>query len=165
MLNSSQIKKQFPIFSHKINGKTLTFLDSAASTQKPKIVIDTIKDYYETSYANIHRGIYSLSEKSTEAYEHSRETIAKFINAKNSREIIFTKNATESINLVAYSFGNTFIKKNDEIIVSALEHHSNLVSWQELAKRKQAKLKIIPLKKDLTLDFEAYKKLFNKKRN
>lgn len=163
MLNTSKIKNQFPIFSRKTNGKPLIYLDSAASTQKPKIVIDAIKNYYETSYANIHRGIYSLSEKSTEAYEHSRETVAKFVNAKSSKEIIFTKNATESVNLVAYSFGNTFIKKNDEIIVSVLEHHSNLVSWQELAKRKRAKLKIIPLKKDLTLDFEAYKKLLTKK--
>ncbi|MFA7685618.1 MAG: SufS family cysteine desulfurase [Candidatus Gracilibacteria bacterium] len=163
MLNTSQIKKQFPIFSHKINGKTLTYLDSGASSQKPKIVIDTLKNYYETSYANIHRGIYSLSEKSTEMYEHSRETIAKFINAKNSKEIIFTKNTTESINLVAISYGNTFINKNDEIIVSVLEHHSNLVPWQELAKRKQAKLRIIPLKKDLTLDFDTYKKLLTKK--
>jgi cysteine desulfurase/selenocysteine lyase len=163
MFNISQIKKQFPIFSHKIDGKYLVYLDSGASSQKPKIVIDTLKNYYENSYANIHRGIYSLSEKSTEAYEHSRETIAKFINAKESKEIIFTKNSTESINLVATSYGNTFINKDDEIIVSVLEHHSNLVPWQELAKRRQAKLKIIPLKKDLTLDFEAYKKLLTKK--
>ncbi|MFA6918149.1 MAG: SufS family cysteine desulfurase [Candidatus Gracilibacteria bacterium] len=163
MLNISQIKKQFPIFSHKINGKPIVFLDSASSTQKPKIVIDTLKNYYETSYANIHRGIYSLSEKSTESYEQCRETVAKFINAKSSKEIIFTKNTTESINLVATSFGNTFVNENDEIIVSVLEHHSNLVSWQELAKRKQAKLRIIPLKNDLTLDFEVYKKLLTKK--
>lgn len=163
MLNVQQIRKEFPILSHKINGKTLAYLDSAASTQKPKIVINTIKEYYETGYANIHRGIYALSENSTNAYEKTRETISKFINAKFSKEIIFTKNATESINLVAYSFGNAFINKGDEIIVSTLEHHSNLIPWQELAKRKQAKLRIIPLKKDLTLDFEAYKKLINKK--
>jgi cysteine desulfurase/selenocysteine lyase len=162
MLNSRQIKNQFPILFKKINGKPIIYLDNAASTQKPKIVIDTLKNYYETSYANIHRGIYDLSETSTLAYEHARETVAKFINAKSSKEIIFTKNTTESINLVAASFGNTFIKKDDEIIVSVLEHHSNLVPWQELAKRKQAKLRIIPLKKDLTLDFDTFKKLLNK---
>lgn len=163
MLNQSKIKNQFPIFSHKKDGKPLVFLDSASSTQKPKIVIDVLKNYYETSYANVHRGIYDLSEKSTEAYEKSRKTISKFINAKSAKEIIFTRNTTESINLIAYSFGNSNINKNDEIIVSALEHHSNLVPWQELAKRKHAKLKIIPLKKDLTLDFESYKKLLTKK--
>lgn len=162
-MNISKIKKQFPIFSRKINGKPLVYLDSAASTQKPKTVINAIKNYYETSYSNINRGIYFLSENSTKAYEHCRETVSKFINAKKSKEIIFTKNATESINLVARSFGDTFIKKGDEIIVSVLEHHSNLVPWQELAKRKRAKLKVIPLKKDLTLDFEAYKKFLTKR--
>jgi cysteine desulfurase/selenocysteine lyase len=163
MLNSKKLKKEFPIFSRKINGKPIVYLDNGATTQKPKAVIDALKNYYEYSNANIHRGIYELSEESTNAYEHCRETVAKFINAKNSREIIFTKNATESINLVAVSYGNTFIKAGDEIIVSALEHHSNLVPWQELAKRKKAKLKIIPLKRDLTLDFDAYKKLLTKK--
>lgn len=163
MLNAKKLKKEFPIFSRKINGKPIVYLDNGATTQKPKAVINALKKYYEYSNSNIHRGIYELSEESTNAFEHCREVVAKFINAKGSKEIIFTKNATESINLVAVSYGNTFIKAGDEIIVSALEHHSNLVPWQELAKRKKAKLKIIPLKRDLTLDFEAYKKLLTKK--
>jgi len=163
MLDPLKIKKDFPIFKRKINGHPIVFLDNAASTEKPKCVIDAIKDCYENYYANIHRGIYSLSEESTDAYESARKKTAEFINAKSESEIIFTRNATEAINLVAYSWGNTFIKKGDEIILSVMEHHSNLVPWQELASRKGAKLKIIPIKKDFTLDFEAYKKLLSKK--
>ena len=163
MLNPIKIKEDFPIFKRKINGHPIIFLDNASSTEKPKCVIDAIKDCYENYYANIHRGIYSLSEEATEAYESARSKTSKFINAKSEKEIIFTRNATEAINLVAYSWGNKFIKKGDEIILSVMEHHSNLVPWQELAAKKGAKLKIIPLKKDFTLDFDAYKKLLSKK--
>jgi len=163
MLDPLKIKRDFPIFKRKINKKPIVFLDNAASTEKPKCVIDAIKDCYENYYANVHRGIYNLSEETTSAYESARKKTADFINAKSENEIIFTRNATEAINLIAYSWGNTFIKKGDEIILSVMEHHSNLVPWQELAKRKGAKIRVIPLKKDFTLDFEVYKKLISKK--
>lgn len=155
MLNAKKLKKQFPIFDQK----SLVFLDSAATSQKPKTVIDAITNYYKKFNANVHRGIYSLSEKSTQAYDDTRETVRSFINAKDTNEIVFTRNTTESINLVAYTWGEKNIKANDEIIVSALEHHSNLVPWQELCKRKKAKLKVIPLKPDYTLDIQKYEKL------
>ncbi len=163
MLHISTIKSQFPILNKKINGKTLVYLDNASTTQKPKSVIDAIKFYYENFNANIHRGIYSLSEIATSEYEKTRQLTANFINAKSSEEIIFTRNTTESINLIAYTWGERNIKKNDEIIVSALEHHSNLIPWQELTRRKNAKLKIIPLNNNLTLDINAYKKLLTNK--
>lgn len=163
MLNIAKIKSQFPILNKKINGKNLVYLDNASTTQKPKSVIDAIKFYYENINANIHRGIYSLSETATKEYEKTRQLTANFIKAKSSEEIIFTRNTTESINLIAYTWGEKNIKKGDEIIVSVLEHHSNLIPWQELAKRKKAKLKIIPLNKDYTLDLNAYKKLLTHK--
>ncbi len=152
------MKNDFPLLK---NGK-LAYLDSAATSQKPKQVIKALVDFYESENANIHRGVYELSENATEKYEAVRHKTAKFINAKSPKEIIFTRNATEAINLVAYTFGQS-ISKGDEIIVSALEHHSNLVPWQELCKRKKATLKVIPLKADLTLDFNAYKKLLTEK--
>ena len=158
MLDAKKIKKQFPIFDQK----SLVFLDSAATSQKPKVVIDAITNYYKKINANVHRGIYSLSEKATQAYDDTRETVKKFINASHFHEIIFTRNTTESINLIAYTWGEKNIKKGDEIIVSALEHHSNLVPWQELCKRKKAKLKVIPLKSDYTLDMDEYEKLLTR---
>lgn len=163
MLNPKSLKKDFPIFKRKINGKSLVYLDNASTSQKPQQVIDALSDYYENTNANIHRGIHTLSEEATEAYEKTREHVAKFINAASSKEIIFTRNTTEAINLVAYSWGETNIKPDDEIIVSAIEHHSNLVPWQELCRRKNARLKIIPLLPDLTLDLQAYQKLLSKK--
>lgn len=163
MFNPKTLKKDFPIFSRKINSKPLVYLDNASTSQKPKPVIDAISNYYKTFNANIHRGIHTMSEEATVAYENTREHIAKFINANISKEIIFTRNTTESINLVAYTWGETNVKEKDEIIVSAIEHHSNLVPWQELCRRKKAKLKIIPLKKDLTLDLAEYEKLLSKK--
>ncbi|MBD3360698.1 SufS family cysteine desulfurase [Candidatus Peregrinibacteria bacterium] len=158
-----EIINQFPILKRKINGQPLAYLDNASTTQKPKSVIRTLKNYYETSNANIHRGIHTLSEESTSAYEKTRETAAKFINANSEKEIIFTRNTTEAINLIAYTWGETNIKENDEIIVSELEHHSNLIPWQQLAKRKKAQIKAVPVKKDYTLDMEAYKKLLSEK--
>lgn len=163
MLNPKKLKKQFPIFKHKIKGKPLVYLDNASTTQKPKVVIDALKNYYENFNSNIHRGIHTLSEKATTAYENCRKSVANFINTKSEKEIIFTRNTTESINLVAYSWGNQNIKKDDEIIVSAIEHHSNLVPWQHLAKTKKSKLKIINLKADYTLDLDHYTSLLNKK--
>ncbi|MDD3860218.1 MAG: cysteine desulfurase [Bacteroidales bacterium] len=142
--NINKIRKDFPILSQKVNNKDLVYFDNAATTQKPKIVIDTITEYYSKYNANIHRGIHFLSNFTTNATENSRKTIQNFINAEFSEEIIFTRGTTESINLVAFSFGEAFIKEGDEIIVSEMEHHSNIVPWQLLCERKNAKLKVLP---------------------
>jgi len=163
MFNPKNLKKDFPIFSRKINGKTLVYLDNASTSQKPKSVIAALSNYYQTFNSNTHRGIHTMSEEATAAYEGTREHVMKFINANLPKEIIFTRNTTESINLVAYTWGEEHIKTNDEIIVSAIEHHSNLVPWQELCRRKNAKLKIIPIKEDLTLDLDAYEKMLSHK--
>jgi len=161
MLDAEKIKSQFPILKRRINGKTLVYLDNAATSQKPQVVVDALTNYYENFNANIHRGIHTLSEEATTAYENCREAVKNFINANSTKEIIFTRNTTEAINLVAYTWGEANIKEGDEIIVSQLEHHSNLVPWQELTKRKNAKLLSIPLKSDLTLDMEEFKKLLS----
>src|SRR3989344_2866475 len=157
------IQKQFPILKRKINGKPLVYLDSASTSQKPTAVLAALQKYYTTSNANIHRGIHTLSEEATAQYENTRKKVAKFINARTEEEIIFTKNCTEAINCVSASWGKTHIAKGDEIIVSALEHHANLVPWQELAKAKGAILKIIPLTADYLVDLPAYKKMLSKK--
>ncbi len=154
MLNPKDFKKDFPIFDHQVDGKILTYLDSASTSQKPRRVIEAISKYYETLNSNIHRGVHTLSELATVAYEETREVVSKFINAKESAEIIFTRNATEGINLVAYTWGEQNIQQGDEITVTALEHHSNLVPWQELARRKQAVLRIIPITKEGQLDLQ-----------
>ncbi|MEK7618909.1 MAG: SufS family cysteine desulfurase [Patescibacteria group bacterium] len=159
----SGIKNEFPIFSRLINGKPLTYLDSASTTQKPRCVLDALMSYYSTSNANIHRGIHALSEESTEQYEATRRRVAQFIRANSEREIVFTKNCTESINLVARTWGEENIKKGDDIIVSAYEHHANLVPWQELARRKHARLLIIPLLPNLAIDLGVYERLLTEK--
>lgn len=163
MLNIEEIRKEFPILDTRIYNKPLVYLDNAATTQKPKCVIDTISNVYSTMNSNVHRGIHHLSQVATTAMENSRETIREFIGAKHSHEIIFTRGTTESINLVASSFGNTFLKDGDEIIISAMEHHSNIVPWQLLHARKGVNFRVIPLTEKYTLDIEAYKQLFNEK--
>lgn len=163
MLNIEEIRKEFPILDTRIYNKPLVYLDNAATTQKPKCVIDTISNVYSTMNSNVHRGIHHLSQVATTAMENSRETIKDFIGAKHSHEIIFTRGTTESINLVASSFGNTFLKDGDEIIISAMEHHSNIVPWQLLHARKGVNFRVIPLTEKYTLDIEAYKQLFNEK--
>jgi len=137
--------KDFPILQKPMNGKSLVYLDNGATTQKPLAVIQAVDDYYTTFNANPHRGAYDLSVKATEIYEGARETVQKFIGAANSYEVIFTKNATESLNLLAYSYGMNFIEVGDEIVISIAEHHSNLVPWQQVAKAKGAILKYIYL--------------------
>lgn len=163
MLNFKKIRQFFPIFKRKINKKSLVFLDSASTSQKPQIVIDAITNYYENFNSNIHRSVYTLSEEATAAYENCRIKVASFINAESENEIIFTRNTTESINFVARTWGEQNIKKDDEIIVSEIEHHSNLIPWQELCKKTGAILKVIPLKNDYTLDLKSYEKLLSKK--
>ncbi len=137
---AEQTRKDFPMFSNNSEEKpSLIYLDHAATSQKPQQVIKSLEDYYSKDNANVHRGAHQLSAKATEAFEEARDITAKFIKAKSNREIIFTRNATEAINLVAYSWGNSQLKEGDEIIVSLMEHHSNLVPWQLLAKRKGCK--------------------------
>ncbi|MFA5051462.1 MAG: cysteine desulfurase [Patescibacteria group bacterium] len=157
-----KIKADFPIFYQKVNGQPLVFLDSTASTQKPQSVINAVKELYETYYANVHRGIYMLSEKSSEAYELVRQKVADFIHAPSASEVIFTRNATESINLVAYTWGRQNIAQGDVILLTEMEHHANLVPWQLLAKEKGARLSFIPITKDFRLDVAALDSLLVK---
>ncbi len=157
MLNTNEIRKDFPILSREVNGKKLIYLDNAATSQKPIQVIDAISDYYKRYNANVHRGIHTLSEEATTAYEETRELITDFIKADDSKEIIFTANATAAINLVAFSWGKANIKKGDEIVLSPMEHHSNLVPWQMLAKETGAKLLFLELTEDGQIDMESAK--------
>ena len=151
----------FPILNQKINKKRLVYLDNAATTQKPIEVINAIKEFYEKDNANVHRGLHELSLRSSIQYENAHKSVAEFINA-NEEEIIFTSGTTESINLLANSFEH-ILKPNDEIVITEMEHHSNFVPWQQLAIRKKLKLKILPIKKDLSLDLDIAKKLITKK--
>lgn len=154
-----KVRGDFPILSRTMRGKPLVFLDTAASAQKPRQVIDTVSDVYEREYANVHRGLYEISEAVTARYEGVRETIRRYINAAHTHEIIFTRNATESINLVAASYGRTFLKEGDEIIISELEHHSNIVPWQMLRDEKGIVLRIAPISDDGELIMPEFEKL------
>lgn len=162
-LDVYSIREQFPILNQKVNGKPLIYFDNAATTQKPKSVLDALIGYYSGYNANIHRGIHTLAEKATAAFEETRKTIQKFINANEAEEVIFTYGTTDGINLIAYTFGRTYIGKDDEIIISAMEHHSNIVPWQMLCEEKGAKLKIIPINDSGELIMEEYEKLLSPK--
>lgn len=146
------VRADFPVLKREINGKQLAFLDSAASSQKPVSVLDAIDRYYRTNHANVHRGIYRLSEEATDAYEKAREKVAGFINAGSKKEVIFTRNTTESINLVAYSWARTNLRAGDEILLTVMEHHANLVPWQLVAQEKDVRLRFIPITADGRLD-------------
>lgn len=159
----SKIRKDFPILEQKVYGKPLIYLDNGATTQKPKQVIDAVNKFYAETNSNIHRGVHFLSEKSTIEYENARKTVQEFINAKSEKEIIFTKGTTDSINLVAYSFTEKYISEGDEIIVSEMEHHSNIVPWQLACERKNAKLKIIPINDNGEIIYDEFEKLLTKK--
>lgn len=162
-LDITAIRQKFPVLNQQINGKDLVYLDNAATTQKPQQVIDSLVRYYTTNNANIHRGIHTLAERATSEFEQTREIIRKFINASSTDEVIFTKGTTESINLVASTFGRTRIGKGDEIIISGLEHHSNIVPWQMLVQEKGAVIKIIPFNEKGELELDAYKSLLSEK--
>lgn len=157
------VRADFPILADTVYGKPLTFLDSAASAQKPKVVIDTVAELYSHGYANIHRGMYKLSQEATEAYEQTRFLVREFINAASHKECLFVRNATEGINLVAQSYGRTFLTKGDEIILTTLEHHSNIVPWQLLAEEKGLSLKIVPISDEGEVDMAAFKELLSDK--
>jgi cysteine desulfurase / selenocysteine lyase len=154
-LDAQKLRADFPIFEQKIHGKPLAYLDSAASSQKPRQVLDAIRDFYETSYANVHRGVYLLSERATEAYEGARERAREFINAPAAREVIFTRSATESINLVAYAWGLDNLGPGDVVLVTELEHHSNFVPWQYIAKRTGAEFRLLPIDDNGELELGA----------
>ncbi|NLX61196.1 MAG: cysteine desulfurase [Tissierellia bacterium] len=149
-----RIREDFPTLNEKVNGRTLVYLDNAATTHKPKYVLDAIKDYYERFNANPNRGAHYLGVSATELYEGARERVRQFINARSTREIIFTRNATEALNLIAYSYGLKYIDEGDEIVVLISEHHSNIVPWQKIVQTKKAKLKYIYLNEDFRLDME-----------
>lgn len=162
MLDIKKIRADFPILNQQINGKPLVYLDNAATSQKPQIVIDSIVNYYSTINANIHRGVHTLSQKATDAYEQAREKLQKHFNAKKSCEIIFTAGTTHSINIVATGF-TSLLQKGDELIVSAMEHHSNIVPWQMLCERTGAVLKVIPMNLEGELLMNEYDKLLSEK--
>ena len=162
-LNIDKIRADFPVLNQKINGKDYVYLDNGATTQKPVQVIDAVADFYRNTNSNIHRGVHHLSNLSTKLYEDARSKVQKFINAGKESEIIFTKGTTDSINLVAFSFGEKYVHQGDEIIVSSMEHHSNLVPWQMLCERKNAKLRILPFDKNGELELDKLPDLLNKK--
>jgi cysteine desulfurase/selenocysteine lyase len=163
ILNVEKIRNDFPILSKTIHGKPLVYLDSAATTQKPKIVIDSLVDYYTSMNANVHRGVHHLSEVSTKAFEDSRIKIKNFLNANSDKEIVFTRGTTESINLVASSYGRANFKAGDEIVVTAMEHHSNLVPWQLIAKEKNMSIKVIPVDDNGELILNELENIFSGK--
>jgi cysteine desulfurase/selenocysteine lyase len=158
-LDVEKIRKHFPVLHQKVNGRDLVYFDNAATSQKPQMVIDALVDYYKKDNANIHRGIHTLAERATKAYENTRQLVKSFINAGTEEEIIFVRGVTEAINLVASSYGRAFIHAGDEVIISGLEHHSNIVPWQMLCEEKKAILKVIPVTEAGELDITAYSKL------
>lgn len=163
ILNIQKTRSDFPILQQTMHGKPLVYLDNANTTQKPQVVLDAMQDYYQQTNANIHRSVYALSEKATTLYENTRTAIQKFINANASKEIIFVKSTTEAINLVASCFGRKFIEADDEIIISAMEHHSNIVPWQFVAEQFGATLKVIAINDAGEIDFEHFQSLITPK--
>ena len=156
-------REDFPILQEQVHGRPLVYLDNAATAQKPQCVIDAISYAYTHFNANIHRGVHHLSQVATQKHEEARQTIADFLHARSSKEIVFTKGTTDAINMLAFSFGESKIQEGDEIMVSTMEHHSNIVPWQMLCERKKAVLKVIPLRENLTLDMEQFRQLLTDK--
>ena len=158
-MNINDIRQQFPVLDQQVYGKPLVYLDNAATTQKPLCVIERERNYYLLENCNIHRGVHYLSQKATGAYEHARQTVADFIHAKEAREIVFTRGTTESLNLLATSFEHLFIKEGDKVLVTAMEHHSNLVPWQQMVQRHQGQLLVVPMDDKGVLDLDCYEAL------
>ncbi len=163
MFDVEKVRQDFPILHQMVKGNPLVYFDNAATSQKPKVVIDAIKNYYEQDNSNVHRGVHALSERATKQYEQARKKIQNFIHAKSEREIIFSRGTTESINLVAQSYGRTYLKPNDEILISTMEHHSNIVPWQLLCEQTGAILKVIPINDDGEILLDAYQQLLNER--
>ncbi len=160
-LDIQRIRQDFPALHQKVNGKPLVYLDNGASAQKPQAVLDTLIHFYQHDYANIHRGVHSLSERATRAYEAARGVVQRFLNAREEREIIFVRGTTEAINLVAATYGRANLSAGDEIVISAMEHHANIVPWQMLCEQVGAKLRVIPMDDRGVLDMQAYRDLLN----
>jgi cysteine desulfurase / selenocysteine lyase len=159
----ARIREDFPIFKQKVHGKPLVYFDNGATSQKPQSVIDALSQYYSAENSNIHRGVHYLSERATAAYEAARDKVRGFINARSDKEIIYVRGTTEAINLVTQSYGRTFLKTGDEIIISAMEHHSNIVPWQILCEQVGAKLRVIPINHDGEIVMDEYRRLLNEK--
>ncbi len=162
-LNIDRIRSDFPILSREINGNKLVYLDNAATTQKPNSVIDSISDFYKNTNSNVHRGVHTLSIESTEAYELAREKIAKLINSPSSETVIWTRNTSESINLVAFTWGEKNISSGDNIVITPMEHHSNIVPWQQIAKKKNAEIRYLPMTKDGKIELSNISKIIDSK--
>ena len=158
--NVRRIREDFPILRQTAHGKPLVYLDNAATTQKPRAVLDALTAYYREDNANVHRGVHLLSERATQAFEDARATVQRFINAASTREIVFTRNATEAVNLVAQTLGRTRLGPGDEVVISAMEHHSNIVPWQMVCQEKGASLRVIPITDEGALQLEEYERLF-----
>ena len=162
-IDIQKIRADFPALALTVHGKPLTFLDSAASAQKPKQVLDAMRFCYENEYANVHRGMYDLSEKATLNFENARKKVQLFLNAASDKEIVFTRGATDALNLVAYTWGAQNLRAGDEVLITQAEHHSNIVPWQILQKRIPFTLKVAPVSDDGALDMDAFKSLLNEK--
>lgn len=162
-MDIQKIRKDFPILERTVYGKPLVYLDNGATTQKPRMVVDSLVDEYYSVNANVHRGVHYLSQQATELHESSRETVRRFINARTTNEIVFTRGTTESINLIVSSFGDVFMDEGDEVIISVMEHHSNIVPWQLLAARKGIAIKVIPMNDKGELLLDEYEKLFSER--
>jgi len=163
MYDVKRVREDFPILTREIYGRPLVYLDNGATTQKPRQVVEAMVDEYYNVNANVHRGVHFLSQQATDLHEASRETVRRFINAQSTSEILFTRGTTESINLLAFSFGEAIVKEGDEVVVSAMEHHSNIVPWQMMCERKGAQLRVIPMTDDGELQLEALEGLLNEK--
>lgn len=163
MYDIEKVREDFPILSREVHGKPLVYLDNAATTQKPLCVLDAMRDEYLNENANVHRGVHYLSVQATDLHEQARETVRRFLNAESASEIVFTRGTTEGLNLIAATFSEAMMEPGDEVIVSVMEHHSNIVPWQLAARRKGIRLRVIPMTDDGVLDMEAYDNLFNEK--
>ncbi|MDE5635455.1 MAG: aminotransferase class V-fold PLP-dependent enzyme, partial [Muribaculaceae bacterium] len=159
-MNIDNIRSQFPILDRKVYGRPLVYLDNTATSQTPRRVVEAISNMYYNTKANVHRGVHTLSQEATDLQEHTRRRVASYINAASAEEVIFTRGTTEAINLVASSYGN-FLENGDEIILTVMEHHANIVPWQLLQLRKAIKIRVVPILPDGSLALEAYRELFN----
>ena len=162
-IDPATVRPDFPVLAREVNGKPLCYLDNAASSQRPRAVIDTISRYYENSHANVHRGVHRLSQEATDLFEGARETLRRFVNARSTREVIFVRGTTEAINLVAQSYARPRLQPGDEIVISWLEHHANIVPWQMVCEQTGAKLRVIPITRSGEVDFDAFRGLLNER--
>jgi cysteine desulfurase/selenocysteine lyase len=160
-LDVAAIRREFPVLAQTVRGKPLSYLDNAASSQRPQVVIDSISHYYETTHANVHRGVHTLSQRATDLFEGARETVRRFVNARSTREIVFVRGTTEAINLVAQSYARPRLRPGDEILISHLEHHANIVPWQMVCEQTGARLQVIPMTQAGEVDFGAFEQLLS----